>query len=40
MREATIRAREPMLFHIDGEAVQGSDMLTARVRPRALTLRA
>jgi len=40
IREATIRAREPMLFHIDGEAVQGSETLTARVRPRALTLRA
>ncbi len=40
VREVTIRSREPMLFHIDGEAVQGSDTLIARVHPRALTLRA
>jgi diacylglycerol kinase (ATP) len=40
IREVTIRSREPMLFHIDGEAMQGSDTLIARVRPRALTLRA
>jgi diacylglycerol kinase (ATP) len=40
VREVTIRAREPMLFHIDGEAMQGSDTLVARVRPRALALRA
>jgi diacylglycerol kinase (ATP) len=40
VREVTIRSREPMLFHIDGEAMQGSDTLMARVRPRALTLRA
>jgi diacylglycerol kinase (ATP) len=40
VREVTIRAREPMLFHVDGEAVQGSDILVARVRPAALRLRA
>lgn len=38
--EVTIRSREPMLFHVDGEAVQGSDTLVARVHPGALRLRA
>jgi diacylglycerol kinase (ATP) len=40
VREATIRSKEPMLFHVDGEAVQGSDTLVARVHPRALRLQA
>ena len=40
VREATIRSREAMLFHVDGEAVQGSDTLVARVHPGALRLRA
>jgi diacylglycerol kinase (ATP) len=40
IREVTIRSREAMLFHVDGEAVQGSDTLNARVRPGALLLRA
>ena len=40
VREVTIRSREPMLFHIDGEAVQGSDTIVARVHPAALRLRA
>lgn len=40
IREVTIRSKEPMLFHVDGEAAQGSDTLIARVRPRALRLRA
>jgi YegS/Rv2252/BmrU family lipid kinase len=39
-REATIRSAEAMLFHVDGEAIQGSDTLVARVHPRALRLRA
>ena len=39
-REVHIRSREPMLFHIDGEAVQGSDTLVAKARPRALRLHA
>ena len=39
-REVTIRCGRPMLFHVDGEAVQGSDVLTARVHPGALRLRA
>lgn len=38
VREITIRSREPMLFHIDGEAMQGSNTLVARVRPAALKL--
>ena len=38
VREITIRSREPMLFHIDGEAMQGTDTLVARVRPGALRL--
>ena len=29
-----------MLFHVDGEAVQGADSLIARVHPGALRLRA
>ena len=40
VREVTIRAPKPMLFHVDGEAKQGTDTLVARVRPRALHLRA
>jgi diacylglycerol kinase family enzyme len=40
VRDVTIRSREPMLFHVDGEARQGSDTLTARVHPRALRLQA
>ena len=40
VREVTIRSRDAMLFHVDGEAVQGSDMLVARVHPGALRLRA
>jgi YegS/Rv2252/BmrU family lipid kinase len=40
IREMTIRSARPMLFHVDGEAVQGSDTLVARVHPKALQLRA
>jgi diacylglycerol kinase (ATP) len=40
VREVTIRSREAMLFHVDGEAVQGSDTLVARVHPGGLLLRA
>lgn len=40
VRQVTIRSREAMLFHVDGEAVQGSDTLIARVHPGALRLRA
>jgi diacylglycerol kinase (ATP) len=40
VREVTIRSREAMIFHVDGEAMQGSDTLIARVHPGALRLRA
>jgi diacylglycerol kinase (ATP) len=40
VRELTIRSRDSMLFHADGEAVQGSDTLVARVHPGALRLKA
>ncbi len=40
VREVTIRCREAMLFHVDGEAMQGSNTLVVRVHPRALRLRA
>ena len=40
VREVTIRSRDAMLFHVDGEARQGSNMLTARVHPRSLRLKA
>lgn len=38
IREITIRSREPMLFHVDGEVMQGADTLVARVRPAAVRL--
>jgi diacylglycerol kinase (ATP) len=40
VRELTIRSRDSMLFHADGEAVQGSDTIVARVHPGALRLKA
>jgi YegS/Rv2252/BmrU family lipid kinase len=40
IRSVTIRSARPMLFHVDGEAVQGSDTLVGRVHPAALQLRA
>jgi YegS/Rv2252/BmrU family lipid kinase len=40
VREVTIRSRDAMLFHVDGEAVQGSDTLVARVHPGVLRLQA
>ena len=40
VREVTIRSREAMLFHVDGEAMQGSNTLAVRVHPGALRLRA
>ena len=40
VREVIIRSRATMLFHVDGEAVQGSGTLIARVHPRALKLKA
>lgn len=40
VRAVTIRSREAMLFHVDGEAVQGSETLVARVHRGALRLAA
>ena len=40
VHEVTIRSREAMLFHVDGEAVQGSKTLVARVHRGALRLAA
>ena len=36
IREATIEADQPMMFHVDGEPVQGGARLRARVHPAAL----
>ena len=35
----TISAEQPMRFHVDGEVVQGTESLTATVRPGALRIR-
>jgi diacylglycerol kinase (ATP) len=35
---ATIRADHPMVFHVDGEPIQGGTEVTARVHPGALLL--
>ena len=40
VRQLVIRSKNPMLFHVDGEAVQGSDTLAVRVHQAALRLRA
>jgi diacylglycerol kinase (ATP) len=40
VRELIIRSKSPMLFHVDGEAVQGGDMLSVRVHPAAIRVRA
>ena len=39
VHEMTIRSRQTMLFHVDGEAIQGSDTLVARIHPGALRLK-
>ena len=36
IRETTIECAAPMMFHVDGEPVQGETKLTARVHPAAL----
>ena len=36
VREVTIECAQPMMFHVDGEPVQGGTSLTARVHPGAL----
>jgi len=38
IREATIECAEPMVFHVDGEAIAGSTRLDARVHPGALRI--
>jgi diacylglycerol kinase (ATP) len=40
VRRVTVRAAEPMLFHVDGEAIQGGTELSARVHAGALRVRA
>lgn len=40
VRHVTVRARAPMLFHVDGEATQGGTELVARVHAGALRVRA
>ena len=40
VREVTIRSRAAMLFHVDGEAVQGTNTIVGRVHPGALKLSA
>ncbi len=38
--EAVVRSQARMLFHVDGEVVEGERELTARVHPGALRVRA
>jgi YegS/Rv2252/BmrU family lipid kinase len=38
IREVTIEAAQPMVFHVDGEPVTGGTRLTARVHPAALRI--
>jgi diacylglycerol kinase (ATP) len=38
IREATIECTEPMVFHVDGEPVEGGTQLAARVHPGALRI--
>ena len=38
VREATIACTAPMVFHVDGEPIQGGHALTARVHPGALRI--
>jgi diacylglycerol kinase (ATP) len=38
IREATIECPEPMVFHVDGEPVEGGTRLDARVHPGALRI--
>ena len=40
VRQATIECDEPMIFHVDGEPVQGGTTLRARVHPGALRVAA
>ena len=38
VREVAIETSEPILFHVDGEPVQGGARVTARIHPRALKI--
>ena len=38
VREVTIECAEPMIFHVDGEPIQGGTSLVARVHPGALRI--
>ena len=38
IREATIDCDQPMMFHVDGEPVQGGTTLRARIHPGALMI--
>ena len=38
IRHVTITCDQPMLFHVDGEPVEGGTELTARVHPAALKI--
>ncbi len=38
IREATIQSEQPMIFHVDGEPVQGGTELRVRVHPGALRI--
>ena len=36
VKQATVECEEPMMFHVDGEPVEGGKILRARVHPGAL----
>jgi YegS/Rv2252/BmrU family lipid kinase len=38
LRQLTIECADPMIFHVDGEPIQGGTTLVARVHPRALRI--
>jgi diacylglycerol kinase (ATP) len=38
IREATIASVDPMVFHVDGEPIQGGTTLVGRVHPGALRI--
>jgi diacylglycerol kinase (ATP) len=38
IREVTIECTSNMVFHVDGEPIEGGTRLTARVHPRALKI--
>lgn len=40
VRNVTIRSDDALLFHVDGEAEQGAESLTARIHPGALAIKA